>query len=339
MTNQPPIETNGPYEGRPADAPVRVLYLARGEPELYAVARSHAPAGVELVTLDTNQDEEVYAKLPSCEVIIVATRRLDAAMIAACDRLRLVVHQGVGYHDTIDVPALQVRGVPVAVTPDGTATAVSEHAVMLMLAASRHLPFADAELRSGRFHVNALRLVSHTLAGRTIGYVGMGRIGQATAHRLRAFETNGLYTDPVPLPVERERALGLRRVGLQALLERADLVSLHLPLTAETRGMIGDDALGHMRRGAILVNTARGPIVDQDALVRALERGQLGAAALDVFQHEPVGCDHPLAHFSNVVLTPHIAAGTLDTYGAKMSGVFANINRFYAGEALRDQVV
>ena len=333
MTSMP-TETDGAR----AHTPVRVLYLARAEPELYAVARGHAPAGIELVTLDTDDEAELQAKLPLCEVIVVATRRLDTAAIAACPRLRLVVHQGVGYHDTIDVPALQARGVPLAVTPDGTATAVSEHAVMLMLAASRRLPFADAELRAGRFHVNALRLVSHTLAGRSIGYVGMGRIGQATARRLRAWETEGLYTDPVPLAAERERELGLRRVGLQELLERADLVTLHLPLTAQTRGLIGADAFARMRPGAILVNTARGPIVDQDALVRALESSRLGAAALDVFEREPVVHDHPLARFDNVVLTPHIAAGTLDTYGAKMRGVFGNIARFCAGEALHDQV-
>lgn len=317
---------------------VRVLYLAHGEPELYEVARSHAPAGFELVTLATNDAAELEAKLPSCEVIIVATRRLDAAMIAACERLRLVVHQGVGYHDTVDCPALQARGVPIAVTPDGTPTAVSEHAVMLMLAASRLLPFADAELRAGRFHVNALRLRSHTLAGRTIGFVGMGRIGQATARRLRAWDVAGLYTDPVPLPAEREGELGLRQVGLQELLERADLVTLHLPLTAQTRGMIGAEAFARMRPGAILVNTARGPIVDEDALVQALESGRLGAAALDVFRREPVGSHHPLAGFDNVVLTPHVAAATRETYDAKIRGVFSNIRRFYAGEPLRDQV-
>src|SRR5205085_463320 len=140
-------------EGGP-DSPVRVLYLARGEPELYAVARSYVPAGFDLVTLESDDPAELHAKLPICEVIVVATRRLDAGMVQAASKLRLVLHQGVGYHDTVDVAAVQARGVPIAVTPAGTAITVSEHAVMLMLAALRHLPFADAELRQGRFHVN-----------------------------------------------------------------------------------------------------------------------------------------------------------------------------------------
>jgi phosphoglycerate dehydrogenase-like enzyme len=339
MATDPAAELVGTTTpGQRPDRPVQVLYLARGEPELYSVARSHVPAGFDLVTLETDDPAELWAKLPACEVIVVATRRLEADMVAAATRLRLVVHQGVGYHDTVDVPAVHTRGVPIAVTPAGTATTVSEHAVMLMLAACRQLPFADAELRQGRFHVNALRLKSQTLAGRTIGYVGMGRIGQATARRLRAWETIGLYTDPISLTTEREAELGLERVGLQALLERADLITLHLPLTAETRGMIGREAFARMRRGAILENTARGPIVDQDALVQALEKGQLGAAALDVFEQEPVEAGHPLAPFPNVVLTPHIAAATRDTYAAKMQGVFANIRRFYAGQDLHDRV-
>ncbi|WP_167668437.1 2-hydroxyacid dehydrogenase [Roseomonas gilardii] len=315
-----------------------MLYLTRGEPELYAVARGYVPPGFELVTLETDSSAELAAALQNCEVIIVATRRLDAEMIAAAPHLQLVLHQGVGYHDTIDVPALQARGVPVATTPDGTATGVSEHAVMLMLAACRHLTFADAELRAGRFHVNALRLVSRTLAERTIGYVGMGRIGQATARRLCGWGTKGIYTDPSPLSGQVESELGLQRVEFEELLERADVVTLHLPLTASTRGLINVRAFAHMRRGTVLINTARGPIVDEDALLQALETKHLGAAALDVFEREPVGPAHPLARFSNVVLTPHIAAGTLDTYGAKMRGVFANVARFYSGQQLQDQV-
>jgi phosphoglycerate dehydrogenase-like enzyme len=321
------------------EKPPRILYLARGTPELYDVVRSHVPRGFDLVTLDSDDPAEVFAKLPDCDVVIVATRKLDGEMIAAAKRLRLAVHQGVGYHDTMDVAALRERGIPVAVTPNGTPQTVSEHAVMLMLAACRQLSFADAELRQGRYHVNALRLQSQTLAGKTIGFIGMGRIGQATARRLLGWEMSGLYVDPVPLSAQQEAALNLTRVDLGALLKAADIVSLHVPLTDGTRSMIDAAALAKMKRGAVLVNTARGPVVDEAALVGALEAGHLGAAGLDVYEQEPVRAGHPLARFANVVLTPHIAAATRDTFAAKMRGVFANIERFHAGRPMQDQVL
>jgi phosphoglycerate dehydrogenase-like enzyme len=317
----------------------RVLYLARATAQVYDTVRSHAPSDVEVVTLDSDDPQELREKLSECEVVIVATRRLDGQMLAAAKRLRLVVHQGVGYHDTMDVMALRERGIPVAVTPNGTAQAVSEHAVMLMLSACRLLPFADAELRRGRFHVNALRLQSQTLAGKTVGFIGMGRIGQATARRLLEWEITAVYADPIALPDAEATRLGLQRVPLPELLERADIVSLHVPLTSGTRGLIDASALRRIKPGAVLVNTSRGPVVDERALVESLRSGHLGAAGIDVFEQEPVPEGHPLAGFRNVVLTPHIAAATRDTFTAKMQGVFANISRFHAARPLQDQVL
>lgn len=319
--------------------PVKILYLARGNPELYNVVQSYVRKGFELVTIESDDPDELYAKLPDCEVIIVATRKLDANMIEAASRLRLAVHQGVGYHDTMDVKALKQRGIPVAVTPNGTPETVSEHAVMLMLAACRRLPFADSELRGGRYHVNALRLESRTVAGRTIGFIGMGRIGQATAKRLLGWDTTGIYTDPIALSSDREAALHLKRVDLPTLLRTADIVTLHVPLTEQTRYLINEQNLALMKPGAILINTARGPVVEEAALVAALENGHLGAAGVDVYEKEPVPANHPLARFHNVVLTPHIAAATRDTFAAKMGGVFANIERFYSGKPMEDQVL
>jgi phosphoglycerate dehydrogenase-like enzyme len=291
------------------------------------------------MTLDSDDPAELFAKLPDCDVVVVGTRKLDREMIDAAPRLRLVAHQGVGYHDTVDVEALRERGIAVVITPDGTPQTVSEHAIMLMLAACRRLPFADSELRQGRFHVNAMRLQSQTLAGKTIGFIGMGRIGQATARRLLGWELAGIYADPIALSAEQESALGLKRVDHDSLLRTADIVSLHIPLTNETRGIIDAAALAKMKPGAVLVNTARGPVVEQAALVAALESGHLGAAGLDVYEQEPVRAGHPLARFPNVVLTPHIAAATRDTYAAKMQGVFSNIARFHAGTPMRDQVL
>jgi phosphoglycerate dehydrogenase-like enzyme len=308
--------------------------------DVYAVIREALPARFELVTLERDDDAEREARIRDCEVAICAAYPLSAAVIAAAGKLRLIHHQGVGYHDTVDVDAVRTRGIPLALTPEGTDVSVAEHTVMLMLAACRRLPFADSELRAGRFHLNALRPVSRELNGQTIGYVGMGRIAQVTAERLKPFATKGIYFDPFArLPDETAERLGVRAVdSLERLLHTADIVTLHVPLTAKTRHLLNAETIAMMKRGAMLINTARGPLVDERALAAALRRGHLAAAGLDVFEQEPVPATSPLVSLPNVVLTPHISAGTRDALKAKMTAIAANIERFYAGEPLRNQV-
>ncbi len=317
----------------------RVLYLSHATPEVYEIIRTAAPADIELVTLDRDSDDERCGKLADADVVIVAAYPFRRPLIDAARNLKLVHSQGVGYHDTLDVVALRERGIPIALTPEGTTTGVAEHAILLMLAACKLLPFADRELREGRFHINALRPQSREIAGMTIGYVGFGRIGQAVATRLKVFGTNGLYADAaVALDATAQVALGVRRASLDEVLAAADIVSLHLPLTGETRGLIGRDAIARMKAGAILVNTARGGIVDEDALADALATGHLAAAGLDVFTKEPPDVSHRLFGMPNVVVTPHISAGTRDALAAKMAALFANVVRFQRGEPLLNKV-
>jgi len=318
----------------------KVYYNSHADGDVYAVIREALPVRFELVTLECDDDAERKARIRDCEVVICAAYRLSAPLIDAAVKLRLIHHQGVGYHDTVDVDAVRARGIPLALTPEGTDVSVAEHTVMLMLAACRRLPFADAELRAGRFHINALRPVSRELSGMTIGYVGMGRIAQATAARMKAFATHGVYYDAfATLPAEAADRLGVRKVGsLDELLRTADIVTLHVPLTAQTRHLINSGTLGAMKRGAILINTARGPVVDEHALALALRSGHLAAAGLDVFEQEPVPMTSPLVALPNVVLTPHISAGTRDALKSKMTAIAANIERFYAGEPLVNQV-
>ncbi len=311
----------------------RVLYLSHAPPAVYAIIREAVPEGFELITLERDSDDERRAKIAGCEVAIVAATPLTKALIDAAAKLELVHHQGVGWQDTTDHAALRARGVPLALTPEGTTTGVAEHTVLLMLAVLKRLPFADAELRAGRFHVNALRPVSRELAGMTVGYVGMGRIAQAVAERLRAFGARGVFFDP-----EVPAADGLEKRSFEEVLALADLLTLHAPLTRETRHMIGAAELARMKPGAYLVNTARGGLVDEAALVAALESGRLAGAALDVFEAEPLPAGHPLARLPNVVLTPHISAGTRDALAAKMHALFANVRRFYRGEPLANRV-
>jgi phosphoglycerate dehydrogenase-like enzyme len=312
----------------------RVFYISHATPEVYAIIRAQVPAGYELVTLERDSDDERRARIAECEVVIVAANPLRKPLIDAARRLELVHHQGVGWQDTTDHAELKARGIPLALTPEGTTVGVAEHTVLLMLAVLKLLPFADAELRQGRFHVNALRPASRELAGMTVGYVGMGRIAQAVATRLAAFGTRGVFFDPAVASFE-----DLEPASLDGVLAASDIVSLHLPLTRETRHLIGARALGRMKPGAYLVNTARGGLVDEAALVAALESGRLAGAALDVFETEPLPAGHPLTKLRNVVLTPHVSAGTRDALSTKMRALFANVERFYRGEPLANRVL
>lgn len=316
----------------------KVLYLSHAPDDVYAIIRAQAPAACELVTLDRDDDAERIAKLQDAEVVIVAAHRFTRALIAAARSLRLVHHQGVGFQDTIDLPALAARNVRLALTPAGTTEGVAEHTVLLMLAVLKRLPFADRELREGRFHINALRPVSRELKGMLIGYVGMGRIGQAVAERLVPFGTRGLYFDAaVKLPRKREASLRVTAAPLARVLAEADVITLHVPLTDGTKHLLDTSAMAAMKRGAYLVNTARGGLVDERALIAALASGHLAGAALDVFECEPPPTS-PLFALPNVVLTPHISAGTRDALATKMHALFANVTRFYGGEPLAEEV-
>jgi len=318
----------------------KVVYWSHGTPELYTLLRRLCPAGLDLHTLATGEEAERLAMLSDADAVVVAATRFTEAQLAAARRLRLVQHQGVGWQDTVAWQGLAARGIALATTPEGTTGPVAEMAVLLALAALRRLPFADAELRRGQWHVNALRPVSRSLAGRVVGYVGFGRIGQAAATRFAAFGTSGIYFDPqVTLAPEEETRLGVRRAAsLDALLAEAEIVSLHLPVTAATRNILDAAAIARMRQGAVLVNTARGGLVDEAALAGALRSGHLLAAGLDVFEQEPPSADHPLLGLPNVVLTPHISAGTRDAFEEKLSAALGNVEAFFAGRPIRNAV-
>lgn len=310
----------------------RVLYNSFGDPELYAMIREAAQSRCEVVTLGSDEDAERLNKLPGIDAVIVASRPLTRALIEGAPQLAFVHHQGVGYHDTVDTVALAERGIQLAITPTGTTVGVAEHTVMLMLGMLRRFPFADAELRQGRFHINALRPVSRELCGRTVGLMGLGRIGRAVAERLKPFEVTILYYDPDELSPEQAAALGITGRNFDDLLAEADIVSLHLPLMSATRHLMNAAAFGKMKKGSFLINTSRGGLVDESALLLALESGRLAGAGLDVFDQEPPRSDNPLLRLPSVVLTPHIAAGTRDAFLEKMAFVFDNLDRHWRGE-------
>jgi phosphoglycerate dehydrogenase-like enzyme len=318
----------------------KVLYLSFASDDVYALVREAAGRDFDVITLTSDDDAERLVKIAQCDAVICAATPLRKHHLEAGKALKVVHHQGVGWQDTTDWQDIKQRGLPLALTPEGTTIGVAEHTILLMLAAAKRLSFADAELRRGQWHVNALRAVSRELYGKTIGYIGFGRIAQAVAERLKSFGCSGIYADPVAeLSSSESTSLGVRRGSLDEVLSAADVLTIHVPLTDATRGLIGREAIAKLKAGAIVVNTARGGIVDEVALAEALKSGHVLAAGLDVFEHEPPQPDNPLLALPNVVVTPHISAGTRDAMRQKMAAIFANLGRFFRGEKLANQVI
>ena len=226
--------------------------------------------------------------------------------------LRIVANVAVGF-DNIDMAAATRHGVMATHTPGVLTDTTADFAFALIMAAARRVAEGDRLLRASRFHGWAIdMLLGQDVWGATLGLVGVGRVGGAVARRARAFDMRILYTDAVALPADVERELGATRVELDTLLAESDFVSLNVPLTPETRHLIGAPQLARMKSTAILVNTARGPVVDEAALVEALRAGHIFGAGLDVYEREPEV--HPgLLELENVVLAPHIASGSVRT--------------------------
>jgi D-3-phosphoglycerate dehydrogenase len=284
-----------------------VLLLSQIHPDAVALLE-RAGCTTELVT-DLSWPA-LSAALPRAEALIVRLHPIGAREVAAAPRLRVVARHGAG-HDTVDVAALTARGVLLTVTPFANSDSVAEHAVLLMLAAARHLPENHARVADGRWGREAPR-VGVEIGTRTLLVIGFGRSGQRVARIARGFGTRVLVHDRVEKAPLIEAARCMPAPELRDALRHADLVSLHCPATEATRGMVDAAFLAAMKPGAILVNTARGSLVDEGAVAAALHAGRLGAAGLDVFAEEPVPPGNPLLTAPNVVLTPHIAAGSAE---------------------------
>jgi len=248
-------------------------------------------------------------------LICLLSDRVDEALLdAAGPGLRVVANYAVGL-DNVDLEACRARGIAVAHTPGVLTDATADLAWALLLAVARRVREGDALVRSGSWSGwSPLQLLGTTLAGRTFGVVGLGRIGAAAAQRARGFGMDVVYTGR-SRRVQEEARLEARFVSLEELLEVSDVVSLHCPSTPETRHLIDVEALARMRSSAILVNTARGDVVDEAALVDALREGQIGGAGLDVFEREPL-VHEGLVELDNVVLAPHLGSATVETRGA-----------------------
>jgi glyoxylate reductase len=314
------------------------------------VARVIPEEGLEAVRavcdMDLWEDElppprdELLRRVAGCDgVLTLLTDRVDDAFLdAAGPQLRVVSNYAVGF-DNIDVAACARRGIPVGNTPGVLTETTADLAWALLMAAARRLPEGDRYVRDGRWKTwGPLLLLGPDVHGATIGIVGFGRIGQAVARRAQGFGMRILYHDVTELPDDVTAPLGATYVPLEVLLAQSDFVSLHVNLSPVTRHLINAETLAWMKPTAVLVNTSRGPVVDQTALAAALLDGTIWAAALDVTDPEPIPMDDPLVGLDNCLIVPHIASASRATRGRMAAMAAANLVAGVRGEPLPTQV-
>lgn len=298
-------------------------------PWIQTVVAEVKPAEFDVEFLDLADAGATAAVLPRADFIVCIA--LSAAQCQLLKRCKLVMHNGVGY-DAIALKTLHAMGIPVAITPAMTPEGVAEHTFMLILALSKQLPAVQASMRAGEWNMFGWREGSHNVAGKTLGIVGLGRIGKRVAQLAHAFGCRTLYTDIVDMPPELEARYELERVDFATLLAESDIVTLHVPLTDVTRGMMGAKEFGRMRSSTLFINTCRGEVYDMDALHDAIISGHLRGAGIDVYNPEPPPSNHPILQLDNVICTSHIASGTVERQYAINSAQFANAQRVLAGQ-------
>jgi len=307
-----------------------VLYMGAAPQAHRDVTLSVEPSGFEHTFLERDDTpDEVRAKLAEADFIV--TGSITAEQIAQAGSVKMIQMPGVGY-ERIDVEAASARGIPVAITPEGTIVGVSEHVILLILALYKHLTEAHNALKEGRWIHNDLRHTALMLQGKRVGILGMGRIGREVARRLRGFDVEAVYHDIYRAAPDVEAQLGLTYLPLDDLLATADVITLHVFLAEGSAHLIGTRELGLMKSSAMLINTSRGGVVDEVALYTALKSRRIAAAGLDVFEVEPTPPDNPILQLDNVLVTPHMATANRDAMIQKSQACYANFQRVLRGE-------
>jgi phosphoglycerate dehydrogenase-like enzyme len=300
---------------------------------ILALAQTLKPPAFRLQHLPPQASvEDIAAAMQEAEYLMGFVRFLPDEAFARASRLKLIQVLSAGY-DRVNIAAARAARVPVCSNGGANAVAVAEHTIMLMLAVYRKLVACHQSVATGRWSQGVPRAVDiYELEGKTVGLVGLGRIGQQVARRLRGFDVRVIYYDVMRRQPEEEERLGVYYVPFETLLETADVVSLHVPLNDTTRGLIDARALARMQPKAILINTCRGEVVQEEALIDALRQGRILGAGLDTQAQEPPDPTNPLLTLPNVTLTPHSAGPTVDSFRKRFQNGYANIQRVASGQ-------
>lgn len=310
----------------------RVLLTDNIAPDAVRVLESFA--GVEAVATGTPAPAELLRLVADVEAVIVRSpTRITAEVIAAGGKLRFIGRAGVGV-DNIDVAAATRRGIVVINSPRSNTVSTAEHTLALMLAVARDIPRAHATVSSGKWERASFKGVE--LAGKTLGVVGLGRVGREVASRARAFQMRVIACDPF-IVADQALSIGVELMKLPDVLQESDWITLHVPLGMDTEGLIGAREIETMKDGVVIINCSRGGVVDEQALLAALDRGKVFATALDVYQNEPPG-DQALLRHPRSVFTPHLGAATVDAQRRVATDVAESIGLALTKGQIRDAV-
>src|SRR3974390_1882952 len=311
---------------------IKVAVLDKFHPHIKAAIAAALPSNWSVRFIEENSLAARAAVLRDADIALVMAAPMPKELLAEAPRLRFIQKLGAGV-DRIDLDACRKQGIGLARLHAGNSVPVAEHTILLMLATCRQLPQIDRRTRAGAWNKEDARGEHRQLHGKTVGLVGLGAIGKEVAKRLRGFEVKILYYDPVRASREIEQSLAVDYTELDSLLRSADIVSLHLPLTQETAGIINAQRIRAMKRGAVLINAARGGLIDEIELIAALKDGHLLGAGIDVFSKEPpVGSE--LLTLENTVVTSHLAGATIDNFAGVIARAVKNARAVLRGEAL-----
>lgn len=311
----------------------KVVFL-HGLPRVVVdVIVSYTPEGFTTTLVDgkTPENEQMDA-VRDADFLMVYRAKLTDRVLRAATKARLVQVLSAGY-DRMNLKLMRELGVPCANNGGANSWAVADQAVLLMLTLYRRLLLADKAVREGRWAAPISGTNTFEMAGKLVGIMGFGHIGKLVARRVQGFDARVQYYDKYPATAEEERKLNVTRVTLEELFRTSDIITFHTPLTAETHHVAGRKLIALMKPTAVLINTSRGPVVDEEALTDALKEGCIAGAGLDVFEKEPVDPTNPLLRMDNVVVTPHTAGTTWDTWYRRAEFAYANMKRVWAGEA------
>ncbi|RZK38535.1 MAG: hydroxyacid dehydrogenase [Pedobacter sp.] len=299
---------------------------------LLEIIQGVLPTGYSIISLNEASKDEVIRKIPQADYLLVGGRtKIDSMVISAANRLKMIQRTGVGL-DSIDFDALKGTSIPVYVNPGINSRSVAEHTLMLILSVIRKLNSVDSLLKSGVWKKHELGMQNAELEGKTVGLIGLGHIGSLVAKMLQPFGVRTLYHKRERLSSTAENELNVEYASFDDLIKQSDIISLHCPLNPQTEDLLSWDEFTRMKKGAFIINTSRGKLIDEDALVHNLKSGQLRGAGLDVFRTEPLSKESPLLDLDNVILTPHISGITYESFQKMMIEAFKNITAFELGE-------
>ena len=316
----------------------KVVFFTQLDPELHPLLTQHAPGGYEVVVSRTDTDPDEKATiLAEADALILFPSRIEDDVLRSTEKLKHIQLVSAGF-EHMNLPLIKDLGITISNNGGANAIDVAEKTIALIMGIYRRLIELDYDVRNDRWYAMETGKCTYTIWNKTVGLIGLGNIGRRVARLLKPFDCRLVYADAFSAPAEVESELGITSVSLDELLEQSDIVSLHVPLNDDTHRMIGSEQLAKMKSNAVIINTCRGGVVDEAALVEALRTEQIAFAGLDVLEQEPPDPQNPLFGLKNALLTPHAAGITRDTWDRRGSFVFGNIERALSGEQPQAQI-